>query len=94
MRERSLWRALLGIEKTVIESVEFDEDHDEGAGCVIVHVRPVAKSRHRCGRCLRRGRVYDPGRGRRRWRSLDLGTTLTLKRSRFSAVPIRGAALG
>ena len=26
MRDVSLWRALLGIEKTVIERVEFDED--------------------------------------------------------------------
>ena len=37
MRENSLWRALLGVEKTVIEAVEYDEDHDDGAGCVIVH---------------------------------------------------------
>ena len=26
MRNASLWRALLGVEKTVIEDVEFDED--------------------------------------------------------------------
>ncbi len=77
MRERSLWRALLGIEKSVIEAVEHDEEHDDGNGCVVVHVRPVAKSRNRCGHCLRRGSLYDAGRGRRRWRSLDLGTVTT-----------------
>ena len=70
MRELSLWRALLGIEKSVIEDIEFDEV----AGEVVAHVRPVARSRGRCGRCQRRGPVYDGGRGRRRWRTLDLGT--------------------
>ena len=29
MRNASVWRALLGVEKTVVEGVEFDED----AGC-------------------------------------------------------------
>ena len=75
MRENSLWRALLGVEKTVIEAVEYDDDQG-GEECVVVHVRPVARSRNRCGRCLRPGRVYDAGRGRRRWRALDLGTVM------------------
>lgn len=70
MRANSLWRAVLGAEKTVIEDVRFDEDQ----GCVVVHVRPVARQRGRCGRCGRRCRGYDQGRGqRRRWRALDLG---------------------
>ena len=29
MRNATLWRALLGVEKTVIESIEFDEDAGE-----------------------------------------------------------------
>jgi len=70
VRANSLWRAVLGAEKTVIEDVRFDEDQ----GCVVVHVRPVARQRGRCGRCGRRCRGYDQGRGqRRRWRALDLG---------------------
>lgn len=69
MRNVSLWGALLGVEKTVIEEVEYDED----AELVVVHVRP-ARSRHgRCGRCGARSPWYDNGEGRRRWRSLDLG---------------------
>lgn len=72
MRDLSLWRALLGVEKTVIEDVEFDADED----CVVVRVRPTARNRSRCGRCLRRCRIYDSGRGRRRWRALDLGTVM------------------
>jgi transposase len=60
----------LGVEKTVIERVEFDED----AELLVAHVRPTARARSRCGVCGRRRPGYDPGEGRRRWRSLDLGT--------------------
>ena len=38
MRNARLWRALLGVEKTVVEEVEFDED-EPGGGCA--RVRPV-----------------------------------------------------
>jgi transposase len=70
VRDVSLWRALLGVEKTVIERVEFDED----AELLVAHVRPTARARSRCGVCGRRRPGYDPGEGRRRWRSVDLGT--------------------
>jgi len=70
VRDVSLWRALLGVEKTVIERVEFDED----AELLVAHVRPTGRARSRCGVCGRRRPGYDPGEGRRRWRSLDLGT--------------------
>jgi len=59
----------LGVEKTVIEEVEYDED----AEVVVVHVRPQRPRRGRCGRCGARAPWYDNGEGRRRWRSLDLG---------------------
>lgn len=70
MRDASLWRALLGVENTVIEEVE----HDEPAGRVVVHVRPTRASQGRCGVCGSRAGWYDRGVGRRRWRGLDLGT--------------------
>ena len=70
MRDVSLWRALLGVEKTVIELVEFDED----AELLVAHVRPTSRAGGRCGICSRRSPGYDDGGGRRRWRALDLGT--------------------
>ena len=70
MRDGRLWAGLLGVEKTVVERVEFDED----AGVVVAHVRPVRAARGRCGVCGRRCPGYDQGQGRRRWRCLDLGT--------------------
>lgn len=69
MRNATLWRALLGVEKTVIERVEFDEDE----GVVVASVRPARRVAGRCGRCGRRSSWYDRGQGRRRWRTLDLG---------------------
>jgi len=70
VRDVSLWGSLLGVEKTVIERIEYDEDAD----LIVVHVRPTSRQRSRCGACGRRCPGYDLGAGRRTWRALDLGT--------------------
>jgi len=70
VRDVSLWRGLLGVENTVIEQVEFDEDSE----LLVAAVRPSKRQRGRCGVCRRRSPGYDAGAGRRRWRTLDLGT--------------------
>ena len=71
MRNVSLWRAVLGVDRrTVIEEIAFDEDEE----LVVAHVRPRTGVRGRCGRCGRKAPWYDRGEGRRRWRALDLGT--------------------
>ncbi|GAB3861211.1 hypothetical protein GCM10028801_25030 [Nocardioides maradonensis] len=69
VRNASVWRSLLGVENTVIEDVEYDED----AELVVVHVRPRRAGRGRCGACGTRAAWYDHGGGRRRWRGLDVG---------------------
>ena len=69
MQNATLWRALLGVEKTVVEDVEYDEAEQ----LLVAHVRPRQHATRRCGRCGRRCRGYDQGEGRRRWRGLDLG---------------------
>ncbi len=71
MRTAKVWTRLLGVERTVVESVRYDEE----AGAVVASVRPrKGAARPRCGRCGRRCSGYDRGEGRRRWRALDLGT--------------------
>lgn len=70
MRNSRLWAGLLGVQKTVIERVEFDPDQ----GVVIASVRPIRSQQQRCGVCRRRCGGYDHGAGVRRWRALDLGT--------------------
>ena len=70
MRSARLWAGLLGVEKTTIEKVDYDEDEH----LVVVHVKPYERERRRCPACRRRCPRYDHGEGRRRWRALDLGT--------------------
>jgi transposase len=70
VRNIRVWRALLGVERTVIEGIEFDEVDE----LLVAHVRPRKGARQRCGRCGRKAAWYDRGEGRRRWRALDLGT--------------------
>ena len=74
MRNTRLWQRVLGLARTVIEGMAFDEDAD----AVVVEVRPRKGGRRRCGRCGRRAPWYDRGEGRRRWRGLDLGTVRVL----------------
>lgn len=69
MRFTRVVARLLGVEKTVVERFEFDED------AVVVHVRPRWSERSRCLMCRRRCAGYDEGSGRRRWRALDWGST-------------------
>jgi transposase len=73
VQNATLWRVLLGVEKTVVEAVEFDEVERR----LVAHVRPRKRARGRCGRCGRVSPGYDVGEGRRRWRTLDLGTMQT-----------------
>ncbi|MDX2974679.1 ISL3 family transposase [Kribbella solani] len=72
MRNVSLWRGLLGVERTVIEGVVLESD-GRGGPVVVVRVRPVKGARRRCGRCGVRSPWFDRGEGRRWWRALDLG---------------------
>lgn len=70
MRCASVWARLLGVDKTIVDDVEFDADEE----VLVAYVRPKAKERGRCGICRRRCGRYDNGDGPRRWRTLDLGT--------------------
>ena len=70
MRNARVWQRVLGLARTVIETVVFDEELE----AVVASVRPRKGARKRCGRCGRRAPWFDRGEGRRRWRALDLGT--------------------
>jgi transposase len=74
VRDARVWQRALGLSRTVIDRVAFDEDAD----AIVVAVRPTKGARQRCGRCGRRSPRYDRGEGRRRWRGLDLGTVRVL----------------
>ena len=70
MRGTRVWARLLGLRRAVVEDVWIGDE-----GEVVVAVRPSWRERDRCGVCRRRSPGFDLGEGRRRWRSLDLGTT-------------------
>jgi transposase len=74
VRQGSVWAKLLGVERTLVDEVEFVEEEEDGQPVLVAWVRPKARERNRCGRCRRRSPRYDAGEGSRRWRTLDLGT--------------------
>ena len=71
MRGARVWARLVGLVGAVVEDVSIG-----GEGEVVVSVRPKWRERDRCGVCRRPCPGFDLGEGRRRWRALDLGTTL------------------
>ena len=71
MRGIRVWARLLSLQRAVVEDVWVGDD-----GEIVVAARPGWRERDRCGLCRRRGPGFDLGNGRRRWRALDLGTTL------------------
>ncbi|MHB8340869.1 MAG: ISL3 family transposase [Mycobacteriales bacterium] len=73
MRNARVWERLLGVERTVVDGVVFDEEEE----LIIASVRPRKGAKQRCGICTKRCPGYDQGEGLRRWRSLDLGTIKT-----------------
>ena len=84
MRSARVWSQLLGVEHTVIEQVELEGD---GAEAVLVaRVRPTRSRRQRCSRCRCRCRGHGQGRGERRWRTLDVGTTMAFFEADVSRV--------
>ena len=66
MRPLRVWKQLLGLRRTVVEQVDFDELD----GSLVISVRPRAKERDRCPHCRRRCPGYDQGKdagGGGRW---------------------------
>jgi transposase len=71
VRRTRVWARLLGLQRAVVEDVQVGSEDE-----IVVAARSVWRERDRCGICRRRSPGYDLGDGRRRWRALDLGTTL------------------
>jgi transposase len=74
VRTTRVWRRVLGVEHTVIESVELETDQ-RGQELLVARVRVKAGAARRCSRCQRRCPGYDTSPAPRRWRGLDVGTT-------------------
>jgi hypothetical protein len=73
VRGTRVWARLLGIQRAVVEDVQIGDE-----GELVVAVRLYWRERDRCGVCRRRSAGFDLRDGRRRWRALDLGTTVAV----------------
>ncbi|MGC1909058.1 MAG: ISL3 family transposase [Candidatus Dormiibacterota bacterium] len=73
MRHTRVWAKGMGLAGAVVEKVELESE----TNTLVVSVRVGWPDRDRCGICRRRAPGFDLGRGRRRWRALDLGTAVT-----------------
>lgn len=65
MRQRRVWKKLLGLGRAVIEDVFLEQE------ALIIAVRAKAREQGRCPYCGQRSAGYDLGDGRRRWRAID-----------------------
>lgn len=76
---KSLWKRVLRVGSRVVIEGVAEEAHDDGGPVLVVSVRLRRRRSKRgfCGRCGRLSPGHDGGAGRRRWRSLDQGTTRT-----------------
>ena len=84
MRGIRVWARLLGLQRVVVEDVRIGSEDE-----IVVAVRPVRREQDRCGVCRRRSPGFDQGEGRRRWRGLDLGTTLAFVEAEAPRVTCR-----
>jgi transposase len=84
VRTASVWARLLELGAAVVEDVTIGD-----AGEVVVAARPRWHRRDRCGVCGRHSPGFDLGEGRRRWRALDLGTTVAFVEAEAPRVTCR-----
>lgn len=69
MRAKELVQHIIGGAGFVLEDITSHAEMNE----IILSVRPTRREKCRCGICHRKAPLYDRGRGKRRWRCLDMG---------------------
>ena len=69
MRAKGLAQSIIGRQGFVLEDITVSAEMNE----IKLSVHPTKREKCRCGICHRRAPLYDKGRGKRRWRCLDVG---------------------
>ena len=69
MRAKGLAQSIIGSQGFVLEDITVDTERNE----MKLSVRPTKREQCRSGICHRKAPLYDKGRGKRRWRCLDIG---------------------
>ena len=71
MSNKTLLKHVLNVKNTVIDSLRIEEV----TGDVIISVHSTKGHSYNCPVCGKRCRCYDKGKGLRKWRALDWGST-------------------
>ena len=80
MRAKELVEHIIGGAEFVLEDIISHAEMNE----IILSVHPTRREKCRCGICRRKAPLYDKGRGKRRWRCLDMGAEkCMLRRNRL-----------
>jgi len=71
MQAKNLAQHIIGAQGFILEDITINTEMNE----IIIVIRPTKQEACRCGICYRKAAGYDSGRGKRRWRCLDIGST-------------------
>lgn len=69
MTAKKIAQLIIGSKGFVVERIDQSTEMNK----IIIAARPTKRESCHCGICRRKCKRYDGGRGRRRWRCLDLG---------------------
>ena len=72
MRIKSLVQTFIGTAKIVVDGIFTEAE----TNAVIIKAQPTKREQCRCGICHRKASGYDSGSESRRWRCLDIGSTV------------------
>lgn len=71
MRTKDVIQSLVGTKKMVVKDFFLEAE----TNAFVIVARPTKTEQCRCSRCHCKAKYYDGGRGARRWRTLDIGSS-------------------
>ncbi len=71
MRTKDVIQSLVGTKKMVVKDFFLEAE----TNAFVIAARPTKTEQCRCSRCHCKAKYYDGGRGARRWRTLDIGSS-------------------
>ena len=73
MHTKDVIQSLVGTKKMVVKDFFLEAE----TNAFVIAARPTKTEQCRCSRCHCKAKYYDGGRGARRWRTLDIGSSKT-----------------
>lgn len=73
MKSKAIIAAIAGTKDIVVKNIIYDDGNDT----LSLEAKVPRREQCRCGICNKKSKYYDKGRGIRKWRGNDVGTTKT-----------------